>query len=111
MKVIPIEQLLKFFMKEQKIGYQGINFIISVFEDDFFSHERKMSELENVLGEFGLTKRTKRHRDNSTKNLHEMSDIFKDGFWDSPIYEFEYNTGLYSVKILNGVIWFERCLN
>lgn len=111
MKVIPIERLIHFFMKQQKLGYQGINFIIAVMEDDFITTESKLRELENVLDEFGLMNPVIHHVDSSSNDLDRMSDIFRDGLWDSTLYELEYHTGLYCVKILNGEIWFDRCLN
>ena len=111
MKVIPIELLLNFFMKQQKIGYQGINFIIAVMEDDFVTQERKIIELENAFEVLGLLNPIKEHVDSSSNDLNEMSDIFTTGFWDSPLYDFTYHTGFYHANILNGVVWFDRCLN
>lgn len=108
---ISIGKMLIFFSEQQKRGYHGINYILAMMDTDELPDAEKIKELNHVLEDFGLTDELEEHIDSSSNDLDPMSEIHFDELWDTPGYGLEYNTRLYSCGILNGVIWFDRCLN
>ena len=102
---------LVFLNTQQRKGYSAVNQLLDTMNDENLTEKERITETLRLLEEFGLYNSSNSHNDESSKGLDPMTEFVIDALWDTPGFGPEYVTRLFSVGIMNGVIWFERCLN
>ena len=111
MKGYSLKQLLLFFKRQQYIGFQGINLLIAIIEDDEYTDAEKRDAILDLLGRMELYDEESIDR-RILRLEHEIRmKEFDDIVWDIPGMGPVNPTQVFGCVFLNGEVQFEWNLN
>lgn len=107
-----LSQILVFLKRQQGMGYQGINFCISIMEDQNRTPEEKSNALIKLLKKLELIDDVEARKISTELERETLINLMKgNSIWNAPGMGPTYVTQLFDCDYLNGKIWFECGLN